>query len=260
MSEETKQPSTDTDGKKVSAAPKSAAKKPAARKTTAKKPVAKKPVTPKPAVKRAAPKKTAATVAKKPTSTAAKKPSATKSAAAKRSTAARKAAPVKTGAANPAAKPAEPVSASAEKASPSAAKVGPEASAASPEASAASDTYEHARADAKAEQHSSRTDHSDDPYSAENLAADFKEKDWKEVFVRAAFTVFYVFAGWIAIALGFTFTVIQFLIHLVTGHPNDVVKNAILCIGQYIGDIAAYVSFDSDERPFPFGKDLPDGK
>ncbi|WP_417460843.1 DUF4389 domain-containing protein [Kordiimonas sp.] len=237
MSEETKQPSPDAGDKK-----------PAAEKAAVKKPVAKK----------AAPKKTAATSARKTAATkpaakkpAAKKPAATKTAAAKRATTAKKTSPAKTGATKAASTAAE--TAATEKASTSTPNAGPAADWADEPPKTDQQSSYAGQTDSQAD------DQADDPYSAEKLAADFKEKDWKEVFIRAAFTVFYMFAGWIAIALGFAFTLIQFIIHLVTGHPNDVVKKAILCVGQYIRDIAAYVSFDSDERPFPFGKDLPDG-
>lgn len=253
MSEETKQPSPDASGSETTAA-----KKPAAKKSAAKKPTAKKTTAKKPAARKAAPKKTGATATKTATSkasaektattTSTQKASATRSAASKRATAAKRAAPAKPTTAKPSSKPAAPPQ---------------EANTANnDDTSTASDTggpTATSPTQEKTESTSDKTERTHDPYTAENLAADFKEKDWKEVLVRAAFTVFYMFAGWIAIALGFAFTVVQFLIHLVTGHPNDVVKKAILCVGRYIGDIAAYVSFDKDERPFPFGKDLPDG-
>ncbi|WP_262691778.1 DUF4389 domain-containing protein [Kordiimonas aestuarii] len=100
----------------------------------------------------------------------------------------------------------------------------------------------------------------DDPYSADRIASELRNKDWRHVFARAAFTLFYMFASWIAIVLGVGLTIVQFLIYLVSGTGNDVIRRAILCIGHYIGDVAIYVSFASDDRPFPFGKDLPEGE
>ncbi|WP_417448799.1 DUF4389 domain-containing protein [Kordiimonas sp.] len=96
----------------------------------------------------------------------------------------------------------------------------------------------------------------EDPYSADRIASELKSKDWGDVLARAAFTLFYMFASWLAVVLGAGLTIIQFLVYLVTGKGNNVISRTILSIGHYLNQVALYVSFSSDERPFPFGKDL----
>jgi hypothetical protein len=226
MSEENKDTSgTDAD----KSAAKTPAKKPAARKTSAK-PAVKKTTTAKTAAtaRKAAPKKTGATGTKK---TAAPK----KAAAAKAPDANAKVA------AAPAAQPETDETAQA----------AASATASEPEAETASSTFESTS--------TSGASDTEDRYSADRIASEFKDKDWGNVVARAAFTLFYFFATWVALVFGSALSVIQFLIYLVSGEGNDVIRRGILSIGKYIGDVAAYFSFTSTERPFPFGKDLPDG-
>ena len=98
-----------------------------------------------------------------------------------------------------------------------------------------------------------------DPYAAEKLVESLKQKDWKEVLVRGAFMLFFGFAAWFTVMVGLTLSVIQFLIVIVNGSPNEVVRRAIAGIGQYVGEVFDFQSFKSDDRPFPFGRDLPNG-
>jgi hypothetical protein len=195
------------------------------------------------------------------------KPAAAKTAATKTATTARKAAPKKTGAAGTK-KAAAPKKAAAAKAPAAKAKV-----AAAPAAQPEPDEAAQAAASTTASEPEAETTSStfestgtsgasdtEDRYSADRIASEFKDKDWGNVVARAAFTLFYFFATWVALVFGSALSVIQFLIYLVSGEGNDVIRRAILSIGKYIGDVAAYFSFTSTERPFPFGKDLPDGE
>ncbi|WP_155859965.1 DUF4389 domain-containing protein [Kordiimonas gwangyangensis] len=226
------------------------------------------PATKKPAARKAAPKKTAAKPA------AAKKPAAKKTA-----TTAKKAAPKKTGA-SAASKTAAAKKTPVRKATPKkpAAPVAPTEDTPEATAAAAASAPQHgdiledtvAADDSVSgaytehsdyeDTYSENTQSDDDRYSADNLKAEFVSKDWASVGTRAAFTLFYIFASWIALLFGAGLTVIQFLIFLVSGEPNEVIRRGILAIGRYVGDVAAYFSFATDERPFPFGKDLPEGE
>jgi len=92
---------------------------------------------------------------------------------------------------------------------------------------------------------------------AQEFISELKEKDWGTYLVRGIFMLVFGFLSWLAISFCFLLAGIQFIILVLTGGPNDVVTKAIMTAGNYIADVMAYLSFKSDERPFPLGKPLP---
>ncbi|MCJ9428983.1 DUF4389 domain-containing protein [Kordiimonas marina] len=180
-----------------------------------------------------APKKKAAP--RKRTTTA-KKPAAKTTA---KTSTAKKAAPKKS-AAKPKAAAAKATGATAKAATP------PEAEAPKAEAPKA----ESASADSAAASHTISED-------AQEFIAELKEKDWGTYLVRGIFMLVFGFLSWLAISFCFLLAGIQFVILILTGGPNDVVTKAIMTAGNYIADVMAYLSFKTDERPFPLGKPLP---
>ena len=68
--------------------------------------------------------------------------------------------------------------------------------------------------------------------------------------------VFYVLAT-LASAVGSVVVVLGFFWVLFTGEKNRQLQQAGQVIAGYIYEIIRYLTFNTDEKPFPFGSDLP---
>ena len=68
--------------------------------------------------------------------------------------------------------------------------------------------------------------------------------------------VFYVLAT-LASAVGSVVVVLGFFWVLFTGEKNRQLQQAGQVVAGYIYEIIRYLTFNTDEKPFPFGGDLP---
>jgi hypothetical protein len=68
--------------------------------------------------------------------------------------------------------------------------------------------------------------------------------------------VFYVLAT-LASAVGSVVVVLGFFWVLFTGEKNRQLQQAGQVVAGYIYEIIRYLTFNTDEKPFPFGSDLP---
>lgn len=75
---------------------------------------------------------------------------------------------------------------------------------------------------------------------------------WKRVIFVALFWVIFYFTQIIVAVV----TVAQCLFVLVTNNPNQQLLKFGDSLGKYIHDILRYVTFNSDQQPFPFA-DFP---
>jgi len=204
------------------------------------KPEAAKPVkaavTKKPATKAAAVQKRAP--AKK---TTARKPAAAKAATAKRT--APKKAP---------ATPKPAVAKTAEKTAAAAAKVSETAQKTAPEAETSAN-HAHSKAANDGPEATAA-------FNKDKLIEELKEKDWATIVIRGIFML--VFGMLCQIALSFTFflAVIQFIVMVGTGKPNHTITGAIAIAGKYMGQVLNFLSFKTEDKPFPFDLDFPQNK
>jgi hypothetical protein len=191
--------------------------------------------------KRAAPAKRSAGTAKK---AAPRKTGAT----ATRKTSPRKTAPRKPAAKTAAEKTAVKTESLTE-------KTAPEANADSIREEAATTRPEAAEAPETVSSSQSSSDQKDT--NGAPTASGAAERDWLGYAVRGAFMLFFGALAWLASMFAFTLAGLQFVLLLLTGKPNDFLVTVIDVLGRYIAEIMRYLSFKSDERPFPLGKDLP---
>lgn len=189
-------------------------------------------------------------------STAPKKKPAAKKAPAKK-------APAKKAPAKKAATPSKAVAAK----KPAARKAPPAKKPAATASSKPSPQAEAAQADTKAS--TAQTDHapnaaeasassSDKDYNASKIVEDLKGRDWPKIIQRALLMVFFGFLAWITISVAFFLATAQVIICIFAGEPNKALTQLIKQAANYIHDVLSYLSFDTDECPFPFGKDLPE--
>lgn len=220
---------TATPGKKTSAAAKKTASKSAAKKSTSKTrttTASKAKVTP--AKKATVAKKTSSGTKKAP---ATSKPSASKPTS-KTAAKAAGAAPSKVDPATDNRKAAE------------------NASEASQNAETHSDktTYEDARDQAQ---------HDEPNFDGAKVIEDLKGRDWGQIVSRALLMFFFGVLGTFALYLAFFLALTQVVFSIFAGEPHQKLTGIMLQLGGYVKDVIAYLSFASDDLPFPFGKDIP---
>lgn len=76
---------------------------------------------------------------------------------------------------------------------------------------------------------------------------------WK----RLAFMVLFVIAIGITEAIVIVIAVLQFLIKIFTGTTNDKLEDFGFSLGIFVGQIYSFISFKSDETPYPFDREWP---
>ncbi|WP_420913275.1 DUF4389 domain-containing protein [Kordiimonas lacus] len=84
-----------------------------------------------------------------------------------------------------------------------------------------------------------------------------KEKDWSTHLTRLAFVVLFSIFGYFSLIALIVLAVIQLVLTVLNDRPNETIKSAMTILGRYISDVMDYLSFQTDERPFPLGKDMP---
>ena len=91
-----------------------------------------------------------------------------------------------------------------------------------------------------------------------NIVEDLKGRDWPQIIQRALLMVFFGFLAWVTISVAFFLATAQVIISIFVGEPNAALTRLIKQGANYIHDVLDYLSFASDECPFPFGRNLPD--
>lgn len=99
----------------------------------------------------------------------------------------------------------------------------------------------------------------DSSVDKDKIIAELKDKDWLEVVFRGLFMVLYGFVASGVLTVTFGLSIIQFIVMILLGEPNALITRFVRGCAKYIEDVLDFMSFRTDERPFPLGKDLPDG-
>jgi len=94
-------------------------------------------------------------------------------------------------------------------------------------------------------------------FDSERLIAELKEKDWGTIATRAFFMVFFGFLANLALMVTFILALVQFILMVGTGSPNRSVTSIISRLATYIGQALNFLSFRTEDRPFPMDIDLP---
>ena len=87
---------------------------------------------------------------------------------------------------------------------------------------------------------------------------DLKGRDWPQIIKRALLMFFFGVLGSFALYLSFVMAVAQVGFSIFAGQPNEALTRVMRQCAFYIRDVLDYLSFASDECPFPFGRDLPE--
>ncbi len=76
--------------------------------------------------------------------------------------------------------------------------------------------------------------------------------------LRLVYIILFAIAFSVAEVVIVAVIVAQFLFELITGQPNEQLRSLGRSLGGYANEIVAYLTYHSDDKPFPFGS-WPEG-
>lgn len=82
----------------------------------------------------------------------------------------------------------------------------------------------------------------------------------RSTWMRGVFMCIYFALIWLTSLVGTFVIVLGFLWVLFKGEQNAQLKAVGQSIAGYLYQVARYLTFNTEEKPFPFGADWPDGK
>ncbi len=93
----------------------------------------------------------------------------------------------------------------------------------------------------------------------EDSTQDKKNENNPEVFNRIFYTILFAIIGWMSLWVFAFVVLIQFGFLLITGQVNKNLKGFNQEVGLFLYDMIKYLSFQTNEKPFPF-RDWPYGE
>ena len=91
---------------------------------------------------------------------------------------------------------------------------------------------------------------------AEEVKTNKKSDRNSEIFSRIFYTILFLLVGWITLWVFCFVVLIQFGFLLITGQVNTNLKGFNKEVGLFLFDLIKYLSFQTNEKPFPF-RDWP---
>jgi hypothetical protein len=79
----------------------------------------------------------------------------------------------------------------------------------------------------------------------------------RATWLRLLFMIAFYVIGTVTTAVLLVVVVLGFLWVLFTGEKNSQLQQAGQVIAGYLYDIVRYLTFNTEDKPFPFGNDLP---
>lgn len=96
--------------------------------------------------------------------------------------------------------------------------------------------------------------------STSQLVEDLKGRDWPQILKRALLMLFFGVLGSAALYVAFFLAATQVVFTIFVGETNPSLTRLIKQLANYIHDVLDYLSFASEECPFPFGRKWPDAE
>ncbi len=94
--------------------------------------------------------------------------------------------------------------------------------------------------------------------STSQIVEDLKGRDWPQIIKRALLMFFFGVLGSMALYVAFFLATAQVVFTIFAGETNPSLTRLIKQLGNYIHDVLHYLSFATEECPFPFGRGWPD--
>ena len=86
----------------------------------------------------------------------------------------------------------------------------------------------------------------------DNVFEDLKSRNWGEIVKRGLFMIFYGIASYLAIQIVLILVLIQFAVSVLSGQPNEQIKDWISWVGDYLVKALDFLSYKTEDKPFPF--------
>lgn len=90
------------------------------------------------------------------------------------------------------------------------------------------------------------------------ILEDLKGRDWPKILTRALLMFFFGVLGSAALWVAFFLAATQVIFTIFAGETNPSLTRIIKQLANFIHDVLDYLSFGSDETPFPFERKWPD--
>ena len=79
----------------------------------------------------------------------------------------------------------------------------------------------------------------------------------RSTWLRLVFMIAFIIIANVAAMVASVVVVLSFLWVLFTGETNDQLKQAGRALAAYFADIVRFLTYNTDEKPYPFGADWP---
>ncbi len=95
-------------------------------------------------------------------------------------------------------------------------------------------------------------------HQSSQILEDLKGRDWPKILTRALLMFFFGVLGSAALWVAFFLAAAQVVFTIFAGETNPSLTRIIKQLANFIHDVLDYLSFASDETPFPFERKWPD--
>lgn len=94
--------------------------------------------------------------------------------------------------------------------------------------------------------------------NSNQILDDLKSRDWPQIIKRALLMFFFGVLGSAALWIAFFLAATQVVFTIFAGETNPSLTRIVKQLANFIHDVLDYLSFASDETPFPFERKWPD--
>ena len=81
----------------------------------------------------------------------------------------------------------------------------------------------------------------------------------RDTWVRLLFMLAFGVIAYLVLVVTALVTAFSFLVRLFTGESNSMLQQAGAASASYLAEIIRFLTYNDEQRPFPFGRDFPNG-
>jgi hypothetical protein len=96
------------------------------------------------------------------------------------------------------------------------------------------------------------TEHDEHKEYNEHIEHSSNAAVYKPIFIRGAYILLFLVIGYITIFVSFFVILFQFLSELIFKKPNEYLLHFGKTLSHYASDILNFVTYNTEEKPFPF--------
>lgn len=81
-----------------------------------------------------------------------------------------------------------------------------------------------------------------------------EQSNTKSIWIKGLYLLFFLLIGYLVGVITFFIVIVQFIFNAILKKPNEQLQDFGQSLGMYFHDIILFVTYNSDEMPFPFKK------